>query len=71
MTTTIDTVEIDYTNYRGERSLRKIVPDSVHWGSNEWHTEDQWLLYALDVEKQAMRHFAMKDIHSWTPVKID
>lgn len=60
-------VSIDYTNYRGERSNRTILPVRVYWGSNEWHTEEQWLLEAHDLEKQALRHFALKDIHSWLP----
>jgi predicted DNA-binding transcriptional regulator YafY len=58
-------VLIDYTNYRGERSVRKIVPGQLYFGHNEFHKEDQWLLDALDVEKDALRTFAMKDIHSW------
>lgn len=65
----IDEVIIDYTNWKGERSTRTVVPDVIYWGSNEWHKEPQWLLTAFDVEKQAKRNFAMKDIHSWTPVK--
>lgn len=58
-------VLIDYTNWKGERGFRKIVPDRVYFGSNEWHTKDQWLLEALDVERNATRTFAMNDIHSW------
>lgn len=61
-------VIIDYTNWKGERSIRTIIPIRIYWGSNEWHKEEQWLLEAHDLEKQALRNFAMKDIHSWTPV---
>lgn len=60
-------VIIDYTNWRGERALRLIVPIRVYWGSNDWHKDPQWLLDADDVEKAATRTFAMKDIHSWSP----
>lgn len=59
---------IDYTNWKGERSNRTILPIRIYWGSNEWHQEEQWLLEAHDLEKQEPRNFAMKDIHSWTPV---
>ena len=59
------TVTIDYTNYRGERSTRKIVPKNIWFGKTEWHPEEQWLLDAIDIEKDAIRNFAMKDIHSW------
>lgn len=58
-------VRILYTNYRGETGLRRIVPERIHFGSTEWHSEPQWLLDALDVEKNAKRSFAMKDIRAW------
>ena len=58
-------VKIVYTNYKGETSIRTIIPIEVFFGSNEWHTEEQWLLRAMDAEKQAERTFAMKDIHYW------
>jgi predicted DNA-binding transcriptional regulator YafY len=58
-------VGIDYTNYRGERSFRKIVPLSMRFGANEFHTEKQWLLLAYDLTKQAEREFAMDCIHRW------
>lgn len=60
-------VYIDYTNYRGERSVRLIqpVPNGVFWGSNEFHKEDQWLLPAIDVEKKVLRTFALRDIHGF------
>lgn len=60
-------VSIVYTNYRGETATRTIVPESVYFGSTDWHPEKQWLLRAYDVEKQAYRDFAMKDIASWKP----
>lgn len=65
-------VEIDYTNYRGERAQRRITPWRIVYGVDEWHHEAQWLLVAFDYEKQAERHFAMRGIHSFgaaaTPV---
>ncbi|MBY0559901.1 hypothetical protein [Hyphomicrobium sp.] len=62
-------VAIDYTNWRGERAWRTIVPQAaIYWGSTEWHPEKQWLLRALDVAKGEERDFAMKNIHGWRPV---
>lgn len=58
-------VSIVYTNYRGETSVRRIIPKRVWFGSTEWHPEEQWLLDAIDVEKEVERSFAMKDIRSW------
>lgn len=60
-------VIIDYTNWRGERSLRRILPLETFFGLNEFHPGEQWLLKAIDVEKNVERVFAMKDIHSWKP----
>lgn len=58
-------VKICYTNYRGETSIREIVPVRIWFGSTEWHPEEGWLLEAFDIEKKANRSFAMKDIKSW------
>jgi predicted DNA-binding transcriptional regulator YafY len=59
------TVRILYTNYRGETAVRQIVPKRVWYGSTEWHPEDQWLLDAVDLEKNALRAFALKDVRAW------
>jgi hypothetical protein len=56
-----DAVTLTYTNWRGETAVRSIIPRGVWYGSTEWHPEPQWLLRALDVEKQAERDFALKD----------
>lgn len=60
------TAKILYTNYRGETAIRIIIPSKIWYGETEWHPGAQWILDALDVEKQAMRSFAMKDIKSWS-----
>ena len=58
-------VKIVYTNYKGVTATRHIVPVVILFGHNEWHTQDQWLMRALDIEKNAERTFALKDISSW------
>jgi len=60
-------VTIDYTNYRGERKKYDILPEWMYFGSNEYHTEPQWLLKAkvYDKEEVKERNFAVKDIHKW------
>lgn len=62
-------VEIDYTNWRGERRKRVISPMKLTWGFTEWHPANQWLLLAMDCEDRKTKEFAMKDIHSWQPVE--
>lgn len=60
-------VEIIYTNWRGERGVRHIRPQRMFFGSNHWHPEEQWLLVAFDLDKQAHRTFALSGIHNWKP----
>lgn len=62
-------VIIDYTNWRGERSMRRVLPDAIFFEANEWHPVEQWLLGAFDCEKQEYRTFAMSNIHSWRDVE--
>lgn len=62
-------VSVRYTNWKGQTSQRKIEPIKIFFGSNEFHSEDQWLLKCFDVDKNAERTFAMKDIHSWSDLQ--
>lgn len=64
-----DIIVIDYTNWRGERALRRVWPftGSIRFDSTEWHPEPQWIIDVFDVAKKERRIFAMKDIHSWVP----
>lgn len=58
-------IKVKYTNYRGETAIRLIVPIRFFWGSNEYHTQEQWLLEVFDVERDAIRIYALKDIQEW------
>lgn len=58
-------VKVVYTNWRGETAERSIIPVSVAWGKTEWHPEEQWLLKVWDIERQAYRDYALKDIKEW------
>lgn len=61
-------VVIDYTNWKGERRERKVIPVLISFGAfPPYHAEPQWVMRAIDLENGAWRHFAMKDIHSWRP----
>jgi predicted DNA-binding transcriptional regulator YafY len=62
-TVSLGVVEVDYTNHRGERAWRRIVPGFRWWGSTEHHSPACWLLDAWDVDKGAMRSFAVADVH--------
>lgn len=58
-------VNILYVNYRGEKGWRRIRPLKIWFGSTEWHPERQWLIDAIDLDKQAERSFALKDVQAW------
>lgn len=60
-------VTIWYTNHRGDAQQRRILPGRLWFGSTEWHPEPQWLLDALDLDRQVQRIVAMRDIASWAP----
>ena len=55
-------------SYRGETREREIIPKEIKFLSTKWHPEEQWCLVAHDVEKDAERTFACKDIKEW---KVD
>jgi hypothetical protein len=55
-------IEFSNANWRGEKGYRKVRVVSLAWGSTEYHPEDQWLLVGFDLDKQAERIFAMKDM---------
>jgi predicted DNA-binding transcriptional regulator YafY len=63
-------VDIDYTNWRGERRVRRIEPQAIGIPlSSEFHPQRQWCLQAIDCEDGKQKDFALKDIHSWKPAE--
>ena len=58
-------VEIDYTNQRGERSTRRVVPLRWDFKSTPHHRKMQWMMQAIDLDKNDIRDFAMADIQGW------
>jgi hypothetical protein len=63
-------VMIDYTNWRGERRMRRIRPTGrLVFESNEYHRQPQYLIEAIDVEVEGLRTFALEHIHSWRQIR--
>lgn len=60
-------VRFTYKNHKGAVAVRQVVPKKIHFGSTQWHSDEQWLLDAYDAVKGADRTFAMKDISGWVP----
>lgn len=51
-----------YTNYKGEFSQRRATPVRFEFDSTEHHPEKQWIMFAIDHDKGAMRAFALADV---------
>ena len=58
-------IKVLYINWRGETAVRSIVPLRIYFGSTEYHQDEQWLLEVWDIERDAARVYALKDIKSW------
>jgi len=52
----------DYRNWRGVQGVRRVRPERVFYGATEHHPEPQWLMEAHDLDKDAKRVFAMRDM---------
>ncbi len=53
---------LDYVNHRGDRSWRVVRVLGFHFGSSQWHPEEQLLVAAYDLDRQVIRHFAASGI---------
>ena len=70
MTEKADNVLIDYTNWRGARSWRRIYPLSLQFtGELDQYHPRQWVVKAVDLDKKEFREFALHNIHEWKSVK--
>lgn len=68
---TLDTTHdlvLDYTNWRGERRLRRVLPLRIEWeGATQWHPEPGWALIATCRAVDAERSFRMTSVHAILP----
>lgn len=51
-----------YTNYKGEYSVRDVVPKRMFFGESAWNAKPQYVMEAFDLDRQAMRSFALADM---------
>jgi len=61
-------VTFTYTNWKGETKQRRAVMQSLYWGSNDYHKESQWLVEGYDMDKEAVRTYALRDISDVRPI---
>lgn len=57
-------IKFIYKNWKGKVTIREVDPVMLWFGKTEYHNskEEQWFLKAIDVDKEAERDFALKDI---------
>lgn len=55
-------VSISYKNHRGETQVRRVLPQRIWFGSTDWHPAEQWFMDAYDLDREAVRSFAMRAI---------
>jgi hypothetical protein len=55
-------INFTYTNWRGETSKRRAIVLNLLYGSTEYHPEPQWLLKGFDLDKDAIRIYAIRDM---------
>tara|TARA_B100001179_G_C18598714_1_gene408749 strand:- start:1701 stop:1994 length:294 start_codon:yes stop_codon:yes gene_type:complete len=60
------TIEVDYTNWRGVKSKRRIHAIRFERKSTEWHPEECVMLLAFDFDKDAYRDFKIVDFDRGT-----
>lgn len=59
-------VQVEYTNHEGKRRLRTIVPLEHWFGTSEpYHPEPGWYMTAYDLDREAIRFYAMSGVHQW------
>ena len=56
-------IMVDYTNYKGERSIRRIFPTNMFYGTTEYHPQPQYLLTVHDFDKKDQRIYALSGFH--------
>jgi hypothetical protein len=45
-----DEINVSYTNWRGETSVRRVLLSKIRFGTTEWHPEPTWLISAFDLD---------------------
>ena len=55
-------LKFEYINWEGKKAIRSVRPIEIWYGKTQWHPKKQWLLRAIDLDKNEERNFAVKDI---------
>lgn len=61
-------ISFTYTNWKGVTKKRRAVINRLFWGNNEFHPVPQLLVDGYDLDKTALRTYALKDITDVQPL---
>ena len=59
-----DELVFEYVNHKGVRATRRVVPTRLWFGSSMYYKDRQWLLSAMDMDKQQFRTFALSKVEN-------
>lgn len=67
-----DEIHFTYKNYRGEVGRRRVRARDIHvsFGATHYHPEPQIIFRAFDLDKEAVREFALKDMDFRSEIDI-
>jgi len=51
-----------YRNHRGEIAQRRAVPLGIRFGKSDYYRTPQWLILAIDLERNVEREFAVANV---------
>ena len=56
-----------YTNWRGVKAVRNIVPMHIKYDYSKYHSKNihdkVWIMVCYDLEKQSVRDYSLKDMN--------
>jgi hypothetical protein len=61
-------VKFDYTNWEGKKGTRTVMVNEFFYGSTPYHKEPQFILDGFDLDKEAKRGYALKDVTNLTVI---
>lgn len=66
-------IHFTYKNYRGEVGRRRVRARDIHvsFGATHYHPEPQIIFRAFDLDKEAVREFALKDMDFRPEIDIE
>jgi hypothetical protein len=59
-------IRFTYTNWKGRKGVRKCIVESFGLENHPHHPQTQWFIHGLDLDKNARRSYAVKDIDADT-----